>query len=158
MSRLVTLMLMSSLSLTIVASGRAAEVMKHGDQSLKDAVAAFNKKAAEDKVGAGQSALTEGEVIAAIRGWNRVRDKVDDHTYAVFKKIGDSKTLPKNAQLDFCTGWEFNGYDFTVWWIDLTVIGETKGYAGYTFRIRDRKINCQVSPRRGVDTSDKPQF
>ena len=112
-------------------------------QPLSDAVADFNERAMNNDVGATQPPLTEEEVVSAIRGWIRNQTKVDDKTYAIYQNIADTKTLPPGASLDFTTRWTgHNGYDFTVWWIDLCV--KTGEHAGYGFRIRDRKISADA--------------
>ncbi len=109
------------------------------EQSLKQAVAAFNEKAAKDAIGRSQPPLTEREVITAIREWNRKYHTVADQTYAIYKKIADSEIMPSGSALEFNTRNVHDGRDVTVWWIDLTVrTGKTTGYG---FRIRDRKID-----------------
>ena len=103
-------------------------------QSLKQALAAFNEKSAQDAIGRSQPPLTEREVITAIREWNRKKIEVGDQTYAIFEKIADTKTLPQGSALEFTTRHVHDGRDVTVWWIDLSVMtGKT---TGYTFRIR----------------------
>jgi hypothetical protein len=114
-------------------------------RSLKQAVASFNQEAARNSIGRAEPPLTEDEVVAALRGWDRKQMEVDDPTYAIFQKIADSRNLPRSAKLRFTTGWEYNGYDFTVWWVDLDV---AKDGGGYTFRIRDRKISCTPTTRK----------
>ncbi len=107
--------------------------------SLAKAVESFNKKAAKNPVGKFQSALTVGEVVAAIRGWDRKRHPVDDKTYEVYRSIAETGTMPKTAKLEYTTGrGPNNGYDFTVWWVNLDVM--TSETTGYTFRIRKRSI------------------
>jgi hypothetical protein len=111
---------------------------------LADAVADFNARAAKNEIGRMQLPLTDAEVAAAIRGWIRDRTPVDDATYQVFQTIAATGTLPARANLRFTTRWTgYNGYDFDVWWIDLTVMKGER--AGYTFRIRDQKIASRPS-------------
>jgi hypothetical protein len=110
-------------------------------RSLAEAVKSFNEQAkTEIFVGRNQPPLTEEEVVAAIRGWIRKQAPVDNDTYAIYEKIASTKMLPARATITFTTRWEgYNGYNFDVWWIDLSVMtGETTGYG---FRIRDRKID-----------------
>ena len=124
-----------------LATPLASCANEDGEQPLKQAVAFFNQEAAKDAIGRAEPPLTEGEVVAALRAWDRKRMKIDDPTYAVFQKIADTRKLPKNAKLRFLTRWQgYNGYDFTVWWVDIAVV-RVSG-SGYTFRIRDRKISC----------------
>jgi uncharacterized protein (TIGR03067 family) len=121
---------------------------RQGGQFVKQAVASFNQEAAEDPIGRREPPLTEDELIAAIRGWDRRGSPVDDATYRIYQRIADSGVLAPDARLEFTTGWVARGYTFTVWWIDLSVkTGET---TGYTYRIRDRKIHC----RSHVDGSE----
>jgi hypothetical protein len=125
-------------------------------ESLKDAVDSFNQQAANDQIGSREPPLLEDEVVAAIPGWRRDVDKVGDPTYAVFQKIADSKTLPEGAKLSFTTSWgTFNGYDFTVWWVDLSV--KTGKNSGYKFRIRDRKISSKPSTSPVTSSAPTPQ-
>jgi hypothetical protein len=115
-----------------------------GNESLRDAVAAFNERARNDETGKQQPPLTEEEVVAAIRGWIRERVKASGEVYAAYQRIADTGRLPEGAELDFTTGWVgFRGYDFDVWWIDLTI--RTGPASGYTYRIRDRKLRCRPS-------------
>jgi len=118
---------------------------------LKEAVAAFNDKAAAHLSATeprGDSSvrpapLTEDEVIAAIGGWNREKQKIDDTTYRTFREIADARVLPPGATLRFSSFWhqdaEQDEYEFLVWWIDLDVM--TGENTGYTFRIRDATLD-----------------
>jgi hypothetical protein len=128
-------LLVACLLVTLVAIGLAADEPR----PLADAVADFNLRAAKSETGKLQPALTQEEVIAAIRGWMRDRTPVADATYQEFQTIAATGALPAGARLHFTTRWTgYNGYDFDVWWVDLTIkTGENKIY---TFRIRDQKI------------------
>ena len=128
-------LLLASVLTAFAAFGNAADEPR----PLVDAIADFNSRAAEDEIGKVQPPLSEAEVIAAIRGWIRERTPVDDETYLAFQSIATTGLLPDRANLRFITRWTgYNGYDFDVWWVDLTIMtGEKKGY---TFRIRDQKI------------------
>jgi hypothetical protein len=110
--------------------------------SLSDAVKAFNQRAAADAIGKNQPALTDDEVVAAIRGWIREQGPAaSDEVYKIYQTIADTKKLPEGASLTFLTRWPgFNNYDFDVWWIDLEI--KTGPRSGYSFRIRDRKLRC----------------
>lgn len=110
--------------------------------TLDRAVREFNAKAKDNAVGKSQPPLTADEVVAAIRGWIRERDPVKDYMYGEFQKIAQRGALPPQAELSFTTGWHgFNGFDFDVWWVDLTV-SDGKG-GGYTYRIRDQKLSSR---------------
>ena len=114
------------------------------EQSLGTAVAAFNEAARRNPVGNEQPPLTEEEVIASIRGWIRSQVQASDEVYAAFQQIAATGKLPKGAQLEFTTGWRgYRGFDFDVWWIDLSI--STGPMSGYTYRIRDRKLRSRPS-------------
>jgi hypothetical protein len=129
---------------------------------LAAAVERFNAQAKLDPIGKDQPPLTVDETVAAIRGWVRKHHSVTDEYYQAFQKIADTATLPAGSRLDFTTGWKnYNGYDFVVWWVDLTLSPPSPGgsepatAAGYTYRIRDRKLSCRpatVSDRGKIET------
>ena len=129
-----------------------AKTVDAGEQRLSTAVTAYNRKAA--RIGVREPPLTEKEVIAAIRGWNRTEYKVDDQTYAFFQKIADSKSLPAQAKLDWAPSRTFRGSDYIEWSATLTlttrdwrkgieshfVVGPG-GSLTYSFPIRGRLIH-----------------
>jgi hypothetical protein len=109
---------------------------------LADAVKEFNQRARQDATGKDQPALTEDEVIAAIRGWIRERSPATDEVYKVYQTIADTRKLPEGAALRFTTKWSgFNNHEFDVWWIDLEI--KTGADTVYVFRIRDQKLRCR---------------
>ena len=109
---------------------------------LADAVKEFNQRAQKNGIGNDQPALTEDEVVAAIRGWDRTRIPATDEVYQIYQTIADTHTLPDGAKLRFTTGWSgFNNHEFDVWWIDLDI--KTGIVTRYTFRIRDQKLRCR---------------
>lgn len=116
-------------------------------QPLTDAVEALNDLAAKDAMGKDQPALTEAEVVAAIRGW--VRDQAppaSDEVYDAFQKIAKTKQLPKGTRLEFTTRWiGYEGYAFDVWWVDLTI--PTGERSTYTYRLRARMIESRPLPK-----------
>lgn len=106
---------------------------------LVDAIADLNSKTAKEAIGNLQPPLTEAEVVAAIRGWvRRARPPATDETYLAFQNVATTGLLPDGARLDYTTSWSYNGYDFDVWWLDLTLMTGEKTF--YTFRIRERLI------------------
>src|SRR5262245_36952803 len=110
--------------------------------TLAEAIGAFNRRAQGDATGKDQPALTEDEVVAAIRGWIRKQVPVSDEVYKIYQTIADTKTLPEGATLRFITKWSgFNNHEFDVWWVDLSI--KTGANTGYTFRIRDQKLRCR---------------
>src|SRR5262245_56904516 len=127
----------------VVACANAADEPR----PLADAVADFSARAAKNEIGKLEPPLTVAEVTAAIRGWiPKHGPPVDDDTYRAFQMIADTGMLPLGANLRFTTRWTgYNGHDFVVWWVDLTIMKGEK--AGYTFRIRDRKISSQPTTR-----------
>ena len=114
--------------------------------TLGNAVKEFNQRAQKDATGKDQPALTEDEVVAAIRGWIRERIPATDEVYKVYQTIADTKKLPEGATLTFTTKWSgFNKHEFDVLWVDLNI--KTGVNTRYTFRIRDQKLRCR--PLRG---------
>ena len=110
--------------------------------TLADAVKEFNQRAQKDATGKDQPALSEDEMVAAIRGWIREGDTTTDEVYKVYQTIADTKRLPAGAKLTFTTRWSgFNKHEFDVWWVDLSI--KTGEDTGYTFRIRDQKLRCR---------------
>ncbi len=123
----------------VVCRGETTNVVS---TALADAVKAFNAEASMDRVGKDQSPLTEDEVVAALRGW--IRDKVpaSDEIYDAYQTIAETRKLPEGSRLTRTTRWSgYNGYHFTVWWVDLNI--RTGENTGYTYRIRDRKITSR---------------
>lgn len=128
------------------------------DSALAKAVAAFNAKAAKNRIGKFQTPLTVQEVVASIRGWSRDRMPVDDETYAVFQEIADTGQMLSDAELTFTTGWRgFNGFHFDVWWVDLSVRKGGKFGFGYTYRLRDRKLSSRKLNQRELDELERLQ-
>ena len=122
---------------------------------LKFLLGDFNRKAAEDAIGKSEPKLTEDEVVAAIRAWIiRKKEDVDDDTVAIYKKIAETRTLPKGAELVFTTGWVTDELNFKVWWINLEIAtGENRGYG---LRIRERMIDCGPSDKPAADQALQP--
>lgn len=110
---------------------------------LADAVKEFNQRALKDATGKDQPALTEEEAVAAIRGWDRTLvPPAPDEVYKIYQTIADTSKLPAGATLTYTTRWSgFNNHEFDVWWIDLSI--KTGADKGYTFRIRDQKLQCR---------------
>jgi hypothetical protein len=129
----------------VAAALTAAACPVAGDESavtLANAVKEFNQRAQRDATGRDQPALTEDELIAAIRGWDRGQVPAANEVYNIYQGIADTRTLPARANLTFTTRWVgFNKHDFDVWWVDLTIM--TGPNTGYTFRLRDRKLRCR---------------
>jgi hypothetical protein len=124
--------------------------------SLADAVEIFNAGAKSDRIGKDQPALTENEVVAAIRGWDRkIRPPASDAVYNAFQKIADKGRIPKNAKLRWTTAASDGLHRSDVWRIDLDLVTGEK--SGYTFRVRDRTISVRPnnpSSNGAVHSSD----
>jgi histidinol phosphatase-like PHP family hydrolase len=123
------------------AGAKAAETPT--STTVQVAVEGFNAEARTHHVGKSQPPLTEAEVIAAIRGWiPKTTPGVTDDVYNRFQDIAESRVLPEGARLSHCSSWgPYRGFDFKVWWIDLSI--KTSETGGYTFRIRDQKISSR---------------
>jgi hypothetical protein len=109
--------------------------------TLADAVKEFNRRAQDDATGKTQPALTEDEVVAAIRLWDREEEPVTDDIYKAYQAIADTKKLPEGATLYFITKClnPPRGHEFDVWWINLEI--ETGG--GYAFRVRHQMLRSR---------------
>ncbi len=110
------------------AAKPADEAPPANGQPLSTALKAYNQEAA--RLGVKEPPLTEEEVIAATRGWNRTEQKVDDETYAVFQRIADSKSLPAQAKLVFRPSRTYKGSDYIEWSVALTL---NSRYGGENF-------------------------
>jgi hypothetical protein len=134
--------------LTLAFSGfcplRAAEPEPDGSTSLADAVESFNEKALQDPIGKEQPPLTEEEVIAAIRwsGLDRNQMPVSDEEYRAFRKIADTRRLPKGSEFEVLTGFEPNQrFVFEAWSVRIRMPKENGTYA---FVIRERMIRSRL--------------
>lgn len=117
--------------------------LKPKEVTLAEAVKEFNRRAREDATGKTQPALTEDEVVAAIRGWDREEEPVTDDIYKAYQAIADTRKLPAGAALEFITRcWGRNDpYEFDVWWINLEIM--TGPDTGYGFRIRHQMLRSR---------------
>jgi hypothetical protein len=109
------------------------------EATLAEAVKEFNRRAQVDAIGKTQPPLTEDEVVAAIRWWDREEEPVTDDVYQAYQAIADSGKLPAGAALYFitkCSG--PNGDEVDVWWINLEVW--TAPDTGYGFRVRNQML------------------
>ncbi|MHC4172712.1 MAG: hypothetical protein ACYST5_07200 [Planctomycetota bacterium] len=125
---------------------RDASSEQLNQKPLSRAVEEFNQKATKNHVGKTQPPLTEDEVVACIRAWNRRAYPVTDEVFAQYQQIADTKTLPKGVSLDFHTELISEPYHFDVWWIDLELkVSENADgiIEKYSFRLRDRKLRCR---------------
>ena len=117
--------LLISASLLLAAPGNQ---LPAGDTiSLADAVDVFNRKAEGNPIGKTQPVLTEDAVIAAIRWAMSDRRKllVRDETFQALDKVIATRTLPKEFELEYLTGYESNEEKFDVWSVRLRISGGT---------------------------------
>jgi len=109
--------------------------------TLAEAVKGFNRRAQENATGKTQPPLTEDEVVAAIRAWDREEEPATDEIYKAYQAIADTRKLPAGATFEFITKWSvFNGHEFGVWWINLEITGPDTGYG---FRVRHQMLRCR---------------
>ncbi len=106
--------------------------------SLRHAIQAFNQMAADDLIGCEQSPLTELEVVAAIRMWQREKESpVTDELLQAFKRIAETVELPEGAEFEVLReidpGQEFV---FVGWWVRIQLPKSDGG--SYSFPIRSR--------------------
>jgi hypothetical protein len=87
------------------------------------AIADFNRRAHADRVGAGEPALTENEIVAAVRAWiggAAEPTRLPAQVAQELRMIAAQRTMPKGSYLRFIPGLVAeDGYDVDVWWIDL---------------------------------------
>jgi hypothetical protein len=92
------------------------------DVALSRAVADFNKRTQLDEVGKSQPLLRVDEVLAAIRGWSRQEEPIDDVAFDEFQEIAAKGIMPKGSYLDFGKGADGrNGYNTDAWSIYLFI-------------------------------------
>jgi hypothetical protein len=106
--------------------------------TLAEAVKGFNRRAQEDATGKTQPPLTEDEVVAAIRWWDREEEPVTDDVYQAYQAIADTRKLPAGAALYFITRCsDPNSHEVEVWWINLEIVTPDTGYG---FRVRHQML------------------
>lgn len=126
-------------------SRKDADICSDDSVCLADAVKALNARAAKHAIGKDQQPLTEEEVIGAIRAWEREKGSpVSDKLYSIFKRVADTRELPKNAELEGLGGLWVPSWDFyyDVWWIRVKV--EREDGSSYGFPIRERIIRSRT--------------
>lgn len=113
------------------------------DTPLSDAIAAFNKKALNDPIGAKQPPLTMDEVVAAILLWERSADiLVSDDLFASFKRIAETKSLPTTAEFARLTGYDRGSQVFDVWSVRVRM--KRADGSSYEFLIRERVVGSRT--------------
>jgi hypothetical protein len=123
-----------------------ADVADSPRKSLAEAVAAFNKQAAEDPIGKEQPPLTEEAVVAAIR-WemlHRTKLLVSDETFRTLGEIVQSGSLPKGFDLEKQRGYEPNDQvTFDVWSVRLRIPGGTLPGGTTCITIQEKMIRSR---------------
>lgn len=140
---------------------------------LGEAVEAVNRKAATGFLDAERlrtpllpkerrpAPVTVEEVVAAIRGWDRKKEKVPDATYRMFEGVAESKSLPPGAALSVRDDWVHPGgedkYEYRVWRVQLDVM--TGKDTGYGFVVREQRLDRRVAllPAAGYEWLDAPR-
>jgi len=111
--------------------------------SLSRAIEDFNKKCPD------KNPLTQQEVIAAIRNWNRKEDPVSDTVYAIYNRVVEQQVLPKGMYFSNITKYIGLDYTYEVGWKDLVFRSPPEDQSdpdiglGYTYRIRARYISSR---------------
>lgn len=119
---------------------------------MADEVTRFNLRAQDDPVGKYEPALTEPEVVAAIRAQQPLPD-ASSRIRNIYARIARSNNLPHDATITSGTSFQLRDHSVaTVWWIDLRI--KTGGSVGYVLRIREE--NDPVAKPTGEPTLVMP--
>ena len=139
------------------------------DVPLEQAVREFNERAVNDPIGNTQPPLTADEVVANIRAWNRAEHPVSDKVYEVFQRIARTQVMPRGSAIGQINRWSGqNGYDYTVWWVDVSVNNhlwdEPDKYVAYSngggmvIRVRSVLLDSKpMEPRKTEPPSPEAQ-
>jgi hypothetical protein len=129
----------------ILAIAAASPVAEPPATSLAEAIRAFNERASVDPVGKGEAPLTEEEVVAAIRWWDRDRKPalpeapVPEALARRFLRIAEAREFPADASFETLTKFKPGGdYLFTIWSVRL-VLPRGGGYS-YDIEVRHRMV------------------
>jgi hypothetical protein len=133
-----------AVSLTLMCQTGAGQPSPQKSPQLADAIKAFNENAAKDPIGKDQPPLTEEEVIAAIRDWERPKDSpLSDEMYEVFKRIAETRTLPPTAEFEKLTGYDRGGaFILDVWSVRIRMYRPDR--SSYAVIIRERMIRSRT--------------
>ena len=108
-----------------------------------EAVANFNQKYPD------ANPLTEEEVVASIRGWDRKAHPVNNATYALYLRVAEERILPRGMYFSRIPELRDSEYVYEVDWKDLTLISIPQDQKdpeigfGYNYRIRARFISSR---------------
>jgi hypothetical protein len=104
---------------------------------LADAVATFNRTAANDPVGRTQAPLTAAEVTAAIRRQLSTVAREDARAHDILARIASTGMIPRNARLHSMTTYSTGAAVRPVWWINLDISTDDSTGLGFGLRIRE---------------------
>lgn len=116
---------------------------------LSQAVDECNHRIQATTVGKTQPALTDEEVVAAIRDWKHDEAHISPQMYKLFQSIAQTGTMPKGSYFFFTTGTvSYNGYDIDALHIYLRVgldkyPEDVKGVPVYERQIRMQYISSR---------------
>lgn len=147
--RLLTIISVITVTFAGASDPNIVESQAEDAVSLADAVSAFNAEAAKNFTGKDQSPMTEEEVVAAIRAWEREEGSpVSDELCHVFKQIAKTRKLPKNAEFEKITGWIPKGdFHYDVWWVRIMFTKEDGSTCSLPIRQRMiRSTPCYKVP------------
>jgi hypothetical protein len=114
---------------------------------LSQAVAAFNRAAADDPIGKDQPPLTEEAVVAAIR-WSildRKKLQVSDATFETLHEVTRTRELPRRFELEKQRAYEPNDFvTFDVWSVRLRIPGGPFPGGSTCITISERMLNSHL--------------
>lgn len=124
---------------------------------LSDAIREFNQRQRQHSIGRHQPALTDDEVIAAIRRAGVERDEVDlsDDEFQSFQNIAETGLMPAGWSFEFLTDIELpDGSWVKVWSVRLTL--DRGNGTGHTFGIRERALEYRPVAGQPAGESTDP--
>jgi hypothetical protein len=113
-------------------------------KSLDETIRIFNAQAQADQVGKDQPPLTVDEVVGAIRWFNRNEAPVTDAEFAAFRKIAETKQLPRGTEFevisDFIPG---DGFRYTRWSVRIRMPRTAAPGGSFAYSLRERTIRAE---------------
>jgi hypothetical protein len=113
-----------------------------GNVPLVDAVAEFNVTYAGYPNSESQPPLSQEEVVAAIRFYQRDNATVTDVEFQRFKQVADTLELPRDFQFEVITTFRGPEYEIEAWSVRL-VMPTHNGRRTWAFQIREKMIRCR---------------
>ena len=112
---------------------------------LSDSVAAFNATASDHPVGRHEPPITEKEIVSAIRSQLPTL-RASDQVKAIYTRIAQTRRLPRGASLSSIDGYSpSSGEDYTVWWINLSVVTGPQFQFSLRIRANDNPVAADKS-------------